>query len=269
LVKFAEKDLLTKVLAGPDDVRAAKLLQAMGLAGDSQANDYFLPLLTNAGRGLAVRSAAASALGRNHQGQQALLALVEQGKLAADLNFTAGNALFAAADPAIREAAAKFIKLPATANSEPIPPLAELVKRNGEVAQGQKIFATTGTCGKCHKVRGEGKEVGPDLSEIGSKLSKEALFVSILDPSAGISHNYETFAVATDDGNVVTGLLVSDTDDAITLKTPEAILRTFPKSTIEEFKKLPVSLMPADLQKTMTVQDLIDVVEYLTTLKKK
>ncbi|MEZ6111521.1 MAG: c-type cytochrome [Pirellulaceae bacterium] len=127
---------------------------------------------------------------------------------------------------------------------------------------------TTATCGKCHKVRDEGKEVGPELSEIGSKLSRDALYVAILDPSAGISHNYETYTVLLDNGTVVTGLMVSETDEAVTIKTAEAILRTFKQDEIEEMIKQKVSLMPSNLQQTMSVQDLVDVVEYLTTLKK-
>ena len=58
---------------------------------------------------------------------------------------------------------------------------------------------------------GEGKQIGPDLTEIGSKLSREAMFESILYPSAGISHSYETFTAELADGNVVTGLKVSET----------------------------------------------------------
>jgi putative heme-binding domain-containing protein len=268
LLKFDERDLLAKTISGGDDAKAAKLLQAIGLIGDAKNNDFILPLMTDEKLSRTVRTAATSAVGRNVPGQKALLALVEQKKLPADLNFAAGNVLFGSADPAIRAAAAKHIVLPATANAEPIPPIADLVKREGDAIKGQKIYATTGTCAKCHKVRGEGKDVGPDLSEIGSKLSKEAFFVSILDPSAGISHNFETYSLVTDDGNVIIGLLVSDTAEAITLKTAEAIVRTIPKSQVEEFKKQTISLMPADLQKLMTVQDLVDVVAYLGTLKK-
>ena len=61
------------------------------------------------------------------------------------------------------------------------------------------MFHTTGTCIQCHQVNGLGKEVGPNLSEIGKKLTKQALFESILYPSAGISHNFETWVVG-DDG---------------------------------------------------------------------
>ena len=79
------------------------------------------------------------------------------------------------------------------------------------MARGKIVYNTVGKCNTCHIVNKEGKEVGPDLSEIGSKLSREAMFESILFPSAGISHNYETWTAATDAGNVVTGIKVSET----------------------------------------------------------
>jgi hypothetical protein len=55
----------------------------------------------------------------------------------------------------------------------------------------------------------------------------------------------------------------------VTIKSADGIARTFAKAEVEEMKKQPISLMPADLQKTMNVQDLVDVVQYLSTLKKQ
>ena len=149
-----------------------------------------------------------------------------------------------------------------------MPPVAELVKRSGDAARGKELYATTGSCAKCHKVKGEGKEVGPDLSEIGSKLSKEAMYVSILDPSAGVSVNYETWLIRTLDGTVLSGILVSQTDEVVELKTAESIVHKLRKEEIEAMKKQAISLMPADLQKQLQAQDLVDIVEYLTTLTK-
>ena len=137
----------------------------------------------------------------------------------------------------------------------------------GDAARGRRLFATRATCGNCHVVRGEGKDVGPNLSEIGAKLPAEALLVAILDPSAGISHNYETFVATTDDGRALTGLLVSRTDAEIVLKDAAGILHALPADRVEELQKSPVSLMPAGLEKTMTAQDLADLVAYLVSLK--
>jgi putative heme-binding domain-containing protein len=268
LVKFDERELLAKAMADADLAKAAKVVTALGLLADAKTNDLLSPLVTDAQRPLAIRSAAVTALGRNAPGQKLLLNIVEQGRLPEDLKFAAANSLLSSSDEAIRAAASKHLSLPAGAGGEPLPPIAEFVKRSGDAARGKELFATTGTCAKCHKFRGEGKEVGPDLSEIGSKLSTEAMYLSILDPSAGVSFNYETWIARTLDGTVLSGILVSQTDDAVELKTAEGIVHKLKRDDIEQLKKSPLSLMPADLQKQLKAQDLVDIVEFLATLKK-
>lgn len=267
LMKLGQQDFLAQSLADKDEAKGTKLAAALGLLGDHHTNSLLLPLVAS-DKSIGLRAAAVTALGRNLPGQKELLAMVEAGKLPADLNFAAANALLTSSDAAIKAAAGKHLKLPATADSKPLPPVAELVKQSGNVDEGKKVFATIGTCAKCHKVKGEGKEVGPDLSEIGSKLGKEALYVSILDPSAGISHNFETHLLLLEDGTSFSGILVSETEQEVSVKTAEAIIRKVPRDEIAAMKKQPVSLMPADLQKSLTAKNLVDVVEFLTTLKK-
>ena len=70
-------------------------------------------------------------------------------------------------------------------------------------------------------------------------------------------------------GNVVNGILISRTPQSVTIKDIEAITRTFKTSDIELMKKENTSLMPADIQKLVTAKELVDIVEYMSTLKKK
>lgn len=268
LLQFGETEQIRQAIDGKDEQAALGAVTALGHVGSEPALELLKPLVDDLKRSRPLRTNAAGGLGRNRLGQRFLLSLVQSQKLPADLNFTVANALYAAADETIRTAVAKHLKLPAGAEGTPLPPVAQLVKRRGDIARGQQLYNTTATCNKCHKVRGEGKEVGPDLSEIGGKLSREAMFVSILDPSAGISHNYESYSVVLESGNIVTGTMVNRTDEQITLRTVEAIDKTIRTGEIDELVKSNVSLMPADLQKTMSAQDLVDVVEFLTTLKK-
>jgi putative heme-binding domain-containing protein len=260
---------LKAAIAGKDEAAAAAIT-ALGLTGQAKALPLIEPLIGDAQRSIAVRSAAVRALGKLPGGEQQLLAIVQQGRLAKELSFAAANVLLNSADAAVKAEAGKHLALPATADATPLPTIAELVKRNGDAAAGQALFAAEKTqCAKCHVVNGQGKEVGPNLSEIGSKLSKEALYLSILDPSAGVSFNYETSQLVTSEGQVLQGIIVSDTAEAVTLKTAEAITRVIPKSDVDETTKLKISLMPQDLQRQLTAQNLVDIVEYLTTLKKK
>jgi putative heme-binding domain-containing protein len=91
----------------------------------------------------------------------------------------------------------------------------------------------------------------------------------VLYPSAGISHNFELWTVVKTDGTTLNGLLVSNTDAEVSIKGDDALVRAIPKSDVEELVKQKISLMPADLQKTMTTQELADVTEYMQSLKKK
>ena len=252
-----------------NDEAAAQLVIAVGLVGDAKALELISPLIIDAERTSAVRSAAVAAVGRQPKGQQELLELVTAGKIPDELKFAVGTVLHGSADAAIRAQAAKLLPLPATADAQPLPPLGELVKARGDAQRGHEMFRTKGTCANCHTVAGEGKEVGPDLSEIGDKLTREAMFIAIVDPSQGISHNYENFQAILVDGTIFSGIKVSETDADVTLRSAEAIQRTILLDQIEELIQQKISLMPAGLQKTMKVDELIDMVEFLTTLKKQ
>jgi len=267
LVEHGQTDAFRAALDDPQDAVVQSAIAVLGLAAPEPSVPLLLPLVEDSRRSVAVRSAAVGALGRGPGGQQELWALVEAGRLGGDLEFAAANALHNAPDAAIRDGARKRLKLPEARDSQPLPPLAELVKLRGQAARGRAIFLDKGTCGKCHVIADQGKEVGPNLSEIGNKLSRDALFVSLLAPSAAISHSYETYVAQLDNGTVATGILTSQTDESVTLKTAEALEQTIPRDQIEELRRQDVSLMPADLQKLLTIEELVDVVEFLASCK--
>ena len=214
------------------------------------------------------RMALAKGLARTDQGAQLLIDAAKSGKLPNEVRFVAGSALRSNRNEQIRKAAIELFPSPKSLGKEPVPPLAELITKNGDAGSGEKVFKTTGTCANCHQVRGQGKNVGPDLTEIGSKLTREAMFVSVLDPSAGISHNFESYSALLESGQVVVGLMVSQTDDKVTLKDALGIERSMPKSEIEQLKKQEKSLMPENLIEALSTKDLVDIVEYMLTLKK-
>ena len=95
------------------------------------------------------------------------------------------------------------------------------------------------------------------------------MLVAILDPSAGISHNYELYALQTDSGDIATGLLVSQTDVEIVLKDAQGIERKFAREEVVEFKKQEKSIMPENLHHAFDEQGLIDIVEFMLSLKKE
>lgn len=217
---------------------------------------------------LQVRIAATGALSRSDPGQRFLLNQATQQGVPASLNFAFSEALLSSGDKKTREAAAKVLTPIATKGAELIPPVKELVSLRGNDARGKLVFNTVGTCSKCHKVGGQGKEVGPDLSEIGSKLSREDMYVAILNPNAAVSHNYETYSVLDADGQAFTGLLINRNEAGVTIRNSEGVDSTIAIEDIEELIQQPTSLMPADLQKMMSLENLVDLVDYMVLLRK-
>jgi putative heme-binding domain-containing protein len=156
---------------------------------------------------------------------------------------------------------------PQAKGGKKLPPVSELLARTGNPVNGKVLFAGAGTCAKCHIVNGEGKAVGPNLSGIGAKLSREALYESILAPSAAISHSYETFTALLKDGRSFTGLLISQSPEKIVIRGADSIDVILPAGEVEELVKQPVSLMPADLVTALSADELVDLVAWLETLR--
>lgn len=262
-----EPELLQDQLNTDDMEHVKKVCSLIGHSGHKMAAKL-LQDVKDSDRDIETRRYAVRCLAKTREGAIHLVDEADEDRLAPELRDVVGFALSLAPWTDTRRAAAKLFPLPEAKDAAELPPLKDLVASEGDVARGKEVFNSTGTCSKCHVVYDRGISVGPDLSEIGTKLSREAMFESILYPSAGISHNYETYTLALEDGNIVSGVLTNETDDHITICTVDGIARLFQRQSIDQIKKQPVSLMPADLQKTMSKQDLVDVVHYMQTLKK-
>ncbi len=269
VIKLAGTAVVEKALKTDDVATAIALVKALGNSTSPEVSGLLIRFYKSAPRNRQLYISTALSIAKTIPGQRFLLAEAHAGRLRSEITFAVGNALYASADKDIRKSAKATIKLPTTADSKPLPPLHELARMSGSPTLGKTLFFTKGTCAKCHKVGGEGKEVGPALTEIGSKLSKEALFTSLLDPSAGVSHNYETYSIVTLSGNIITGIKINETDDEITLRTADGIDKTLERTTIDEVFQTGVSLMPADLQRLLSVKELADIVAYLKTLTKQ
>ncbi len=260
---------LLKFISVSKEPQQVAVVQGLRWSNAAEARFLLESLFEDSNLSALVRSEIVKALGQWPEGQLFLLQQVKDGKLSEELRYPAANILLTSGDTAIRDEAAKHLVLPASAQNTPLPPLAQLIERHGDSQRGQDVFVNAGTCAKCHIVKGAGTEVGPDLSEVGSKLSVEAMYESILNPSAGISHNYEMYRLLLTDGRTLSGVLISKTASEIILKDKEAVLLKIPAADVDELTQQQKSLMPDDLQKQLTEEQLVDVIEYMQTLKKQ
>ena len=261
--------LVRHALEGTNALAATKTAEALGNTGDRQVTELLLPVLADSTRDVALRKHAVRSLARTSEGAGELLKLAKEEKLAEDLKFTASAELNAVRWPEIKAEAAKILPPAQGQNAAPLPPLSELVKMKGDPANGARIFTNASPgCANCHVVNGRGIELGPNLSEIGTKLGKDALIESILEPSSGVSFGFEAWNFTLKSGDEVYGLLASETADEVAVKNIGGIITRLKKSELESRQQSKLSIMPAGLQVAMTTQELVDLVEYLAALKK-
>ncbi len=167
--------------------------------------------------------------------------------------------------PAIRDRVARLER--DRPHSGPVDAYREMLE-GGDADRGLKIYRDNAAvyCVRCHKVKGEGGEVGPELTGIGARHPRTYLLESIVAPNQAIAQGFESVIVARSDGQVVAGVLKSEDDKSLKLMTAEAKLIEIPKSEIEE-RKRGASAMPEDLHKKLSRAELRDVVEFLSSLK--
>lgn len=248
---------------------AVKIAEALGNTGKKECVPLLLPIVENGERNVLLRKQALKSLAQTSEGAQAVLDLAKDGKLAQDLKLTATTELNDVRWEKIKTEAEKILPLPQSHDSEPLPSIADLLKMKGDAANGEKVFfRAESACSTCHQIKGRGADIGPALSEIGTKLGKEALFEAILNPSAGISFGYEANQIELKSGDEAYGIVVSETDDEIALKDLKGIVAHYKRNDIARRDQLKSSIMPTGLQQTMSAQELVDLVEFLSTLRK-
>ena len=129
----------------------------------------------------------------------------------------------------------------------------------GDVGAGKKVFARV--CGQCHKMYGKGGVIGPDLTGSG-RHDLEYILQNVVDPSAVVAKNYRSSSIETEDGLVLTGIVVRRLDDAIQLQTADKI-ETIKKVDIADETPSTKSIMPDGLFDQLDEEQLRDLVAFL------
>jgi putative heme-binding domain-containing protein len=264
LLKQGGAGLLKQSLSSGNEQTASAVVKVLGRAGNREAIAMMQSVIADKSYKQPVREAAVRTLGDGWGGSEVLLNMVKAGKLPKELEPVAAATFASAYRKDIRQEALKYISS-ANTSGKPLPPISELVKQSGDVAVGQQVFLRS--CATCHQAAGQGANFGPALSQIGSKLAKDALYVAIIHPDAGISFGYEGYVFRLKDGSSVGGVIASETEDAVEVVIPGGIRKRYNRSEVASRRQLENSMMPSNLHQTMTQQELVSLVEFLMAQK--
>lgn len=282
-------DLQALAERGPTPVRAAAVRAVANLAPpniEPWANKIVLSDAPNE-----VRTGALRLLGSSVAGLTAILDMADAGTLPPELRTLARNVTNhagesrgrrrrsqspvalrqagrdAAVDPAflaIRARAARLLPMPAATR---IPTSFELdLSYRGVAADGRKWFETDAGCAACHSLGGQ-HTLGPDLSAIGAKYGKQAMLDHIVNPNDAIGPEYMTTTFTLKNGERVLGLVTDEAGDRIVVQTGAGQQRQLTSSEVASREQSRVSSMPEGLLNNLSLQQIADLLEFLSTLK--
>ena len=145
----------------------------------------------------------------------------------------------------------------------------QILSLPGDAVRGRTVFFETAgvSCRNCHRIQKDGKEIGPELTTIGRKLTRFQLLESILQPSKLIEPKYVTHLAETKDGQILTGILLEKDVEHVVLKDAQDKVSRLPISSIEQLVPQQQSLMPDLLVRDLTAQQVADLLAYLSSLK--
>jgi putative membrane-bound dehydrogenase-like protein len=221
--------------------------------------------------------------GTTPEKQSALLNLAQMGKPAADAIISAWmDKLLAGQAPAelqldIVESAKlnadksvkeKLAKYETSLNPhEELAPF-KIALSGGDAELGKKVFheSTTAQCLRCHKLNGQGGDVGPELAGVGTRQKREYFLESLITPSAQIAKGFEQVIIAQTDGKIITGIVKGENEKELTVMGADGTAVKVAKDQIKTRKDQKQSAMPP-MGEVLTKSELRNVIEYLTTLK--
>ncbi len=170
------------------------------------------------------------------------------------------------ADPAIvaavEQAFGKTLDISAPEKMAAMKRLKQVVTEGpGDPVAGKEHFSKR--CGNCHQLFGEGKKVGPPLDGY-DRGNINFWLPAIVEPSLEIREGFQSYLALTVDGRAINGMIAAQDPKTVTLRNADNQLAVLNREEIETLKALPTSLMPEDVLKEMTDQQLRDLLAYLS-----
>ncbi|WP_339713819.1 PVC-type heme-binding CxxCH protein [Cyclobacterium amurskyense] len=134
-----------------------------------------------------------------------------------------------------------------------------------DLKAGKRLFMQS--CGTCHKMFGEGAEIGPDLTG-SNRANTDYILLNVLEPSAEIQDAYKLVVITTMDGRTYTGNVVAENGKQLTLKIAGQEPVKINKSSIQNKEITNVSLMPPGLFESLSEKEIVNLMAYLKSSKK-
>ena len=138
---------------------------------------------------------------------------------------------------------------------------------NANFENGKNFFKAT-LCANCHSIKGVGRNIGPELTRVGTRFSVSDLAEAIVNPSSNISDRYRYTSYHLQDGRIITGKVIEEEKSFLHISTnafsPDLKTR-INKGRITKKEDSPISAMPPGLINRLNEQELTDLLAFLVS----
>jgi putative heme-binding domain-containing protein len=179
-----------------------------------------------------------------------------------DVGFSTQAPVAHECDSALRESARALLEERAGERETVLKRYEAALQMDGDPNRGRQVFERV--CAKCHKLKGVGHEVGPDLATIRNR-PPELILPDIIMPNKSIAQNYESYVIETRSGGIVEGVIGPQTPNTITLRHEDGKQDVIQREDIKNIYMTNLSAMPDDLDKQVSVDQMADLLKFLKT----
>jgi putative heme-binding domain-containing protein len=209
----------------------------------------------------ALREAVLGALLSRPAWIDTLLAAVERGQVApTQISPAQRQKLTTHPQAALRDRATKLFAATSADRAKVIKVYAVVATLTGSATRGRELF--TKNCSVCHKLKGEGREIGPDLGQVATR-DTDWLLTAILDPNAAVESRYLAYTAETKAGREFTGIITAETPNNIVMKSADGTEETILRSDLKSLTGSGLSLMPEGMESALKPQDMADLLAFI------
>lgn len=258
--RAADRAQLRQLLAArvPREVQSAALT-TLARFGEKDTADVLLAGWSTYGPGS--RQEIIALLLTRGEWASALLNAVEKGDVPpAEIGAVQRQALLGHADTAIRKKAGTLFTATNPDRQKIVQNYLRISELRGDVVKGRDIYRAQ--CAICHRLKGEGTELGPDLGMIAGK-PLDQLLTAILDPNQAIEPRYLAYSATTNDGRMIAGIVSEETANGLTLKAPGGAEQVIARAELKELVGTGRSPMPEGLEQVLAPELMADLIAFL------
>jgi putative membrane-bound dehydrogenase-like protein len=192
-----------------------------------------------------------------------LLTAIEKGEIPARaIGAGRHQKLLNHSDSTVRERAGKLFGIASSDRQGILKQYSSLSQLKGDPVKGVELFRQN--CAPCHRFRGDGNEIGPDLASVAFK-PLDYLMTAVMDPNQAFEERYTAYTAVTKNDQEYSGVIIAESANSITLRLPGGNDVTILRTDLQDLTSSGRSLMPEGFENILNQQGLADLLAYITS----